>query len=167
MSKLSFRPIIVLTQKIAVTLLWLTDWSCFCLQMTGIIPGYWATSGPIHFINQPTRFLCTSGKPGITTHAHTQFHSHINASVLQYFLPSAPSSFLSLTRTHTNYSGMTESHSHTDTHIGFFHFCFIACQWCVINQQRILAVRFCPVVWSLRENLPSAPNRPQNTSQRH
>lgn len=87
--------------------------------MTGIIPGYWATSGPIHFINQPTRFLCTSGKPGITTHAHTQFHSHINASVLQYFLPSAPSSFLSLTHTHTHthkllgYDRVTLTHGHT------------------------------------------------------
>lgn len=58
-------------------------------------------------------------------------------------------------------------HTHTHTHSGSFHFCFIACRWCVINQLHILAVRFCPVLWSLRENLPSAPNRPQNASQRH
>lgn len=78
--------------------------------MNGIVPGYWTTSGLIHFINQPTRFLRTSGKTGITTHAHTAAYMLVCFCIFCILLHLH---FFSLTYTHTYKTlGVWQSHTH-------------------------------------------------------
>lgn len=65
--------------------------------MTGIIPGYWATSGPIYFINQPTSLSVL-----LVSLASLYMHTHTFTVRVCYSIFAFCSIFISLSNTHTH-----------------------------------------------------------------
>lgn len=95
-----------------------------------IISSIWETSALIPFMNQPLSF--SLGKPSTIKHGQT----HCVKAPLHFPLKFS----LKSPRPTWPQSPPRPTHTHTE----FLCLCFIACWYCVINQQRILTLRFCP-----------------------